>query len=154
MKLELYRPKLEDLWFRQKMLEDEETMSFNAHWGGAINFPKEDWEEWYNHWVNNHSNKRYYRYVKDGDNFIGEIAYHFDKTYNGYVANVLIYAKYRKQGYGREALRMLCEVVKNGGAHILYDDIAIDNPAISLFLKEGFKEECRTDEIILLKKEL
>lgn len=34
----------------------------------------------------------------------------------------------------------------------LYDDIAIDNPAISIFLKEGFIEEYRTDEIILLKK--
>ena len=125
MKLILYKPKLEDLWFRQMMLEDDETMSFNAHWGGAIPFPKEDWK-----------------------------AYHFDKTYNGYVANVLIYSKYRKQGYGTEALKMLCQIVKDSGAHELYDDIAIDNPAISLFLKEGFKEQYRTNEIILLKKEL
>ena len=154
MKLELYKPTLEELWFRQKMLEDDETMSFNAHWGGAIPFPKEDWEEWYSHWLNSNDNQRYYRYVKDVKNFVGEIAYHFDKTYNGYVANVLIYSKYRKQGYGREALKLLCQVVKDSGASALYDDIAIDNPAISLFLKEGFKEEYRTNEIILLKKEL
>ena len=136
------------------MLEDDETMSFNAHWGGAIPFPKEVWKEWYDHWIVNTENNRYYRYVKDNGNFVGEIAYHFDKTYNGYVANVLIYAKYRNKGYGTEALRMLFEVVKESGAHELYDDIAIDNPAILIFLKAGFKEQYRTDEIILLKKEL
>ena len=154
MKLELYEPKLEDMWFRQKMLEDDETMSYNAHWGGAVSFPKEDWEEWYNHWVINNESKRYYRYVKDGDNFVGEIAYHYDETYGGNVANVIIYAKYRKQGYGTEALNLLCQAVKDSGANVLYDDIAIDNPAISLFLKAGFVEQYRTNEIILLKKEL
>lgn len=31
--LELYIPKLEDLWFYQKMMSDPETMSYNAGWG-------------------------------------------------------------------------------------------------------------------------
>ena len=30
--LELYIPKLEDLWFYQKMMSDPETMSYNANW--------------------------------------------------------------------------------------------------------------------------
>lgn len=154
MKLELYKPKLEDLWFRQMMVEDDETMSFNDHWGGAVSFPKEDWQGWYNHWIKNSGDERQYFYVKDGDTFIGEIAYHYDKTYDGNVANVLIYAKYRKQGYGTEALKLLVQLVKDNGFDVLYDDIAIDNPAISIFLKEGFIEEYRTDEIILLKKVL
>ena len=34
----------------------------------------------------------------------------------------------------------------------LYDDIAIDNPAAALFLKHGFEEEFRTEEIIMLRK--
>ena len=37
---------------------------------------------------------------------------------------------------------------------VLRDDIAIDNPAVGLFLKAGFTEEYRTNEIIMLKKEL
>ncbi len=37
---------------------------------------------------------------------------------------------------------------------ILRDDIAIDNPAITMFLSQGFTEEYRTDEAIILKKEL
>ena len=31
-KLELYIPKLEDLWFYQQMTSDPETMSYNANW--------------------------------------------------------------------------------------------------------------------------
>ena len=37
---------------------------------------------------------------------------------------------------------------------LLYDDIAIDNTAVKMFLKNGFIEEYRTSEIIMLKKEL
>lgn len=48
----------------------------------------------------------------------------------------------------------MCEAAKANGVEILYDDIAIDNPAIKLFFKVGFFEEYRTDEIIMLKKEL
>ena len=33
-------------------------------------------------------------------------------------------------------------------------NIAIDNPAVTLFLQCGFSEEYRTDEIIMLKKQL
>ena len=36
----------------------------------------------------------------------------------------------------------------------LYDDIAIDNTAIKLFLKRGFHEEYRTEEKFVLKKDL
>ena len=38
-KLELYIPKLEDLWFYQKMMSDPETMSYNDPWGGCIDLP-------------------------------------------------------------------------------------------------------------------
>ena len=43
--LTLYRPKLSDLWFRQALLADEETMSYNRAWGGTIAFPEEDWAD-------------------------------------------------------------------------------------------------------------
>lgn len=49
---------------------------------------------------------------------------------------------------------LLCWVVKNNGISVLYDDIAIDNHAITLFLKHRFVEEYRTKEKIILKKEL
>lgn len=34
--VKLYILKLDDLWFRQMFMEDEETMSYNRHWGGTF----------------------------------------------------------------------------------------------------------------------
>ena len=39
MKLTLYVPTLDDLWFRRRMLEDPETMAYNRAWGGTIRWP-------------------------------------------------------------------------------------------------------------------
>lgn len=55
-----YKPRLEDLWFRQAMMTDPETMEYNRAWGGTIPFPCEKWAEWYDIWVQN-PNKRFYR---------------------------------------------------------------------------------------------
>ena len=152
--LKAITPALEDMWFRESLMADEETMAYNHVWGGTIPFPKEDWAEWYDYWVINHEGKRYYRYLKDENGFVGEIAYHYGSEYDGYVANIIIHSKYRGQGYGAQGLTLLCEAAKAAGITELYDDIAIDNTAIKLFLKQGFYECCRTEEIILLKKEL
>ena len=39
MKLTLYVPTLDDLWFRRRMLEDPETMAYNRAWGRTPTFP-------------------------------------------------------------------------------------------------------------------
>ena len=153
--LTLYEPKYEDLWFRQMMLADEDTMSYNHAWGGTIPWPEDQWSGWYDHWIACHGDKRFYRYLKDKDGqFVGEIAYLCNAETQHEIANVLIYSKYRNKGYGSEALALLCSAAKNNGISALYDDVAFDNPAIRLFLKHGFVEEYRTEEIIMLKKEL
>ena len=153
--LTVYKPKYEDLWFRERMLSDEETMAYNRAWGGTIPFPKEHWKEWYDRWVVHAGGKRYYRYIKnETGEFVGEIAYHYDQETDGYIANVIVYAKYRGGGYGGQALDALCAAAKENGIPILYDDIAIDNPAVDLFFKHGFSEVSRTKEKIILKKEL
>lgn len=153
--LTLYEPKYEDMWFRQMMLADEDTMSYNHAWGGTIPFGEDKWRGWYDCWIADPDGKRYYRYLKNEDGqFVGEIAYHYDADMQQEIANVMIYAKYRRRGYGGEALDLLCSAAKSNGVSVLYDDIAIDNPAVSLFLKHGFVEESRTEEIILLKKKL
>lgn len=151
--LKLIIPKLEDLWFRQEMLEDETTMSYNHHYGGTISFPRESWEDWFNRWVNSSDDKHFYRYVvNDNGEFVGEVAYRYDEEIEEYIANVIIHSKYRGRGYGSEALELLCENAKHNGVATLYDDVAIDNPAIKMFLTHGFKEESRDSEKIYLKK--
>ena len=153
--LTIYEPKYEDLWFRQEMLADEATMAYNHAWGGTIAFPEERWQGWYDRWVGNPEGQRYYRYLKnEAGDFIGEIAYRYDADEDIFCADVIVYAKYRGKGFGAQALDLLCGAAKKNGVSVLYDDIAIDNPAISLFLKHGFQEERRTEEKIYLRKEL
>ena len=151
----LYTPALKDLWFRQKMMEDPETMSYNRAWGGTIPFPEEQWRDWYDHWIVNHENRRCYRYLKDNaGRFIGEVAYHRDGKRDLYMADVIVYAPYRGKGFGGIGLDLLCRAAERAGVRVLHDDIAMDNPAITMFLKRGFTEEYRTDETVMLRKEL
>ena len=84
--LELYEPQVEDLWFKEKMMGDEQTMSYNHSYGGIIPFPKEYWADWHDRWITNHNGKRFYRYIKDRDTFVGEVAYHFDGERQIYIA--------------------------------------------------------------------
>lgn len=151
--LKVVKPELENLWFRESMMADIETMSYNNAWGGTIPFPKEDWEEWYTLWVRNSGQERYYRYLKDDANkvFVGEISYHFDKLRNIYICDVIIKAEFRKQGFGTQGIQLLCEAAKANGVEVLYDDIAADNPSAHLFLKNGFSIEFQNDEILMVK---
>ena len=152
--LEAVTPALADMWFRKSLMADEETMSYNHAWGGTIPFPEDQWEDWYGYWIINHENLRYYRYLKAENCFVGEIAYHYDPEYSGYVADVIIFSAFRGRGYGTQGLKLLCDAAKENGIKALYDDIAIDNTAIRLFLRHGFCEEYRTQEKIVLKKAL
>ena len=148
-------PAYEDLWFRRMMLEDEETMSYNHAWGGTVSFPEEKWNDWYDRWILHHGTMRFYRFLKDGDgHFVGEIAYHYDSELDSFLANVIVYSKYRGRGYGAEALDLLCAEAKGNGVTTLCDNIAADNPAIGLFLKRGFQIVGRMENKIILKKEL
>ena len=152
--LELYTPAIEELWFKAQMMGDKQTMSYNHASGGTIPFPETRWPVWHNRWIINHENKRFYRYIKVNHEFIGEVAYHLDEERQIYLANVIIHAPHRKKGYGHKALTLLCDAAKENGLHELYDDIAIDNPSVAMFLKHGFCEVSRTGESILVKKEL
>ena len=67
---------------------------------------------------------------------------------------MIVYAPYRGKGYGRNGLLLLCEAAKENGLMEIYDDIAIDNSSVALFLKCGFVEVMRTSEFVLVKKEL
>ena len=153
--IRIFKPELNDLWFRQAMLADEETMAYNRAWGGTIPFQEDRWAEWYDYWVVNDEGKRFYRYVRDeSGRFVGEIAYHYDEELEGFMADVIIHAKYRGRGFGGEALELLCRAAGENGVSALYDDIAADNPAIGMFLHRGFNVDRHREKTILLKKEL
>ncbi len=153
--MKLVVPELKDMWFREKLLSDAATMSYNKKWGGTISFPEERWHDWYRRWVTNAENDRFYRYLADKKGaFVGEVAYHWDEDTHAYLADVVIMAQYRGNGYGTGALKLLCEAAKRNGLKALHDTIAVDNPSLSIFIKEGFREEYRTEEYIMVKKNL
>lgn len=152
----LYRPALEELTFRQTLLADEATMAYNHAYGGTIDFPRERWADWYRRWIEDTSGARFYRYLYDcqTDAFAGETAYHFDEELDGYVCDVIVHAACRGKGYGRQGLALLCGVAKENGVLRLYDNIALDNPSVGLFLESGFREVRRTEAYILVAKDL
>ncbi|MBO5218304.1 MAG: GNAT family N-acetyltransferase [Clostridia bacterium] len=152
--IEFYKPGLDELWFKAKLLGDAQTMAYNHAYGGTIPFPEARWGAWYERWIANPEGKRFYRYIRVGDTFVGEAACHFDDDRKIYLADVIVYAPFRGKGYGREALLLLCDTARKNGVTALYDDIAIDNPAAALFLACGFCEVGRTDECVTVKKDL
>ena len=154
-KLTLYRPELDDLAYREKWLSDPETMAYNHAYGGTIPFPQECWADWYARWIRDEEGC-YYRYLRLGENgeFVGNISYHYDEESDKYECEVLIYAPYRGRGLGQQGLALLCEAARANGVKRLLDNLAIDNPSVSMFLRGGFRERMRTDEFILVEKDL
>lgn len=152
----LHRPALEDLSFRQSLLSDPDTMAYNRAWGGTIDFPRERWADWYGRWLEDASGARFYRYLyaPQPNVFVGEAAYHLDEELGGYICDVIVSAQYRGRGYGTQGLDLLCQAAKANGVPRLLDNIAVDNPSVSLFLKAGFREIGRNETYILVAKNL
>ena len=152
--LRLYKPELEDLWFREKLLSDPDTMSYNNNWGGTIDFPRERWEDWYRRWVAESDGRHFYRYLSCEDKFVGEAAYHYDESRDVYLCSLVVLSEERGKGYGKEGLRLLCEAAKENLVDVLLDDIAADNPSVKLFLDCGFKVVCQRADVVTVKKAL
>ena len=148
----LYKPEKEELWFREAMLADPETMSYNDRWGGVIAFPKERWDSWAKRWLDD-ERTHVYRYIREetGGCFAGEAAFHFDPARQIWLTDVVVHAPFRRQGYGKEALRLLLAEARRRGLEELYDDLVYDNPAIAMFAACGFEEICRNGDIVTLR---
>ena len=116
--LHLHKPTREELRFRQELLSDPSTMSYNHAYGGTIVFPPARWEGWAAHWLDAADGARFYRYLAREDGiFVGETAYHYDEAQRIYICDVIVHARYRHQGYGREGLRLLCDAARAQGVN-------------------------------------
>ena len=156
MILTLYQPKMEELTFRQKLLADPGTMTYNHAYGGVIDFPPERWAEWYERWINCTDGSHFYRYLRTTDEgkFVGGAAYHRDEARGMWLCDILVLSDYRGRWYGSQGLELLCAVARANGIELLHDDIAADNPAVEMFLRHGFQIVERTPESILVRKDL
>ncbi len=150
---ELYIPKLEDLWFYQKMMSDPETMSYNAGWDvdydgyhkdtGCIDYPDEVLPDWHENWVGQEP-ERFYAYIQrcsDGA-WIGDVNFHYTSEKDWWDMGIVIYAPYRGKGYAVPALRLLLERAFHVcGISRLHNDFETGRDAAwAIHRKVGFKE--------------
>ena len=101
--LELYIPKLEDLWFYQKMMSDPETMAYNANWDvdydgyhkdtGCIDYLDEVLPDWYKSWVGREP-ERFCAYIKRSSDgaWIGAVNFHYTPEKEWWDMGIVIYA--------------------------------------------------------------
>ena len=151
--VELYIPKLEDLWFYQKMMSDPETMSYNDPWGGCIDYPDEVLPDWYANWVGQEPD-RFYAYIKrssDGT-WIGDLNFHYTPEKDWWDMGIVIYAPFRGKGYAVPALRLLLDqAFRVCGISRLHNDFETTRDAAwAIHRKVGFKEMGLEDGLLQL----
>lgn len=118
--LTFYVPKTEDLWYRQKLLEDAKTMSYNKGYElgfpeydnetGCILFPKEKWESWAQRFLRQEPEKFYAYIVRKSDGaWIGDVNLHLHPSKAYYDMGILLDDEMRQKGYAQSALALLLE---------------------------------------------
>ena len=128
----LYVPKIEDLWFRQLVMSDPQSMSYNAGYDvsydgyhydtGCIDFPKSNWESWHKEKIEN--GKIFFAYIVDNEtkDFVGYLNYHKDSE-GKYQMGIVIHSLHQGKGYMRPALLKLIETAKKNGIDTLCDSV-------------------------------
>ncbi|MBL4932199.1 GNAT family N-acetyltransferase [Clostridium paridis] len=102
------QPEFSELKYVQTLWKDRETMDGI---GGIYHFPEEKWKVFYHKMVMPSDGKNFYCLVYNLDEVpVGEVSFHgYDSAAKIARFNIKIQGKYRKRGYGREAIRLLLE---------------------------------------------
>ncbi len=116
--ISLHIPSYDELWYRQKLMADPATMSYNRGYSlpfegydkntGCIAFPPKQWRQWYDRFIG-HEPERFYAYVvrlTDGA-FIGEVNLHKTPDMAAYEMGIVLESRYRGHGYAAQALKLL-----------------------------------------------
>ncbi len=149
--LDLSVPKLEDLRYRQHILADPETMSYNKGYDlafegyhkdtGCIDFPQSEWQEWYSYFIEKEPERFYAYIVRKEDNInIGEVNLH-KSCEEYYDMGIVIEAKHRGNGYAKEALKLLLQYAfETLNINAIHNDFEEErSAALKIHLDCGFK---------------
>lgn len=159
----LHIPTLDELWYRQRLMSDPDTMSYNSGYDlsltgyhrdtGCIDFPEEEWQEWYEYFVGQEPT-RYYAYIvrrSDGA-FIGEVNLHRNDDRPWHEMGIVIEARHRGHGYSVWALRLLLahafEKMDIEAVHNDFEDVR--DAAVRAHLSAGFAEHKRENGMLEL----
>lgn len=149
--LYLHIPSCRELWYRQKIMQDPDTMSYNKGYDldfdgydkatGCIAFPEREWADWYA-WFIGQEPRRFYAYIvreSDGE-FIGEVNVHRNEDAVWYEMGIVLEAKYRGKGYAVDAMRLLLEYAfEKMGADAVHNDFEAErSAAVQTHLSAGF----------------
>lgn len=161
----LHIPSLDELRYRQKIMQDPATMAYNKGYDiesdnydretGCILFPREDWAEWYDYFVGREP-ERFYAYIvaeRDADGaFVGEVNLHRSGCRPWHEIGIVIEARYRGQGYSRRALKLLLRHAfdEMDAAEVRNDFEETRIAAMKTHLSVGFEEYKRENGIVLL----
>lgn len=161
--LYLHVPECGELWYRQKMMQDPETMGYNKGYDmdfagydkttGCIAFPKQEWADWYAYFVGNEP-QRFYAYVarKEDGAWIGEVNVHRALDAGWYEMGIVLEAGYRKKGYAEEALRLLLKhAFEKMGADKVHNEFEAERTAaVRAHLAAGFTVCREKDNVVEL----
>lgn len=116
--LELYVPRTPaDMSFRREMMENPDTMAYNAGWEvsypgyhpdtGCIDFPESAWEADFAR-LTRQGPGQFYAYLREKSSgaFVGEVGFHPGEGPWSELG-VVLHAPYKGRGYGRAALELL-----------------------------------------------
>ncbi len=148
-KIDLYVPRLEDMWFRRKCMSDKKTMEYNAGYDvafdgynnqtGCIDFPEEKWESWYQEKMTNPN--FFYAYIKDvnTNEFIGYVNFNKNKETKKASMGIVIHSDYHRKGYMRDSMKELIKEAKKRNVEILTDSVPENRiGAHKVFKENGF----------------
>lgn len=161
--LKLYVPKLNDLRFRQQMMADPATMSYNAGYDldfvgyhkdtGCIDFPESEWAAWYERWMGREP-ERFYAYIERSSDsaFLGEVCFHHTPEKDWWDMGVVLFAPCRGRGYSAPALRFLLDhAFCDCGVERLHNEFETSRrAALRLHLAAGFRETGAEDGCVHL----
>ncbi len=146
-KVNLYVPEVKDLWFRQLVMSDPGSMSYNAGYDvsyagyhydtGCIDFPEENWETWHKEKIA--SGAIFYAYIQDSETkkFVGYLNYR--KEGDKCMMGIVMHSKSQGQGYMRPAMKALIARAKQDGITTICDNVPKSREhALRVFFDLGF----------------
>jgi len=147
----LHVPIVSDLWYRENLLSEPNTMSYNKNYDvsfdgydsetGCIKFPESAWQNWHDWFINNEP-ARFYAYISHDGTFIGEVNVRLSDEKNKiYDMGIVIEAKHRGNAYSVEALKLLLKYAfENLKAEEVQNSFESNRKiAIKTHVKAGFK---------------
>lgn len=159
--LHLHIPSCGELRYRQKIMQDPDTMSYNKGYDlnfegydkttGCIAFPEREWAGWHAGFIGREPRCFYAYIVREADGeFIGEVNVHRNTDAGWYEMGIVLEAKYRGKGYAVDALRLLLQhAFEEMDADAVHNEFEVErSAAVKTHLSAGFTKHRQENGVV------